>query len=523
MNLKNRISKLVKIYGNYKWQTLSVLIISIIIALIISVIPEVNRIIIDKVFTQKAEGIFIKLVMILLACYTFQFFLQTTVDYLINKMQMMFLYDKRISVLNALGSNETVIDEDISASYTFGRFNEINSIASLVSTTVIKFLISIFTLIFSIIYLYKLDPFLIVMLIFITPIYYFFAKISLKGIGVYTRKILEINSFTYCLYTTFFKGVNSLKMNNYTTQYIDKIKLRLNDSFFKGLKQGRLFALGQNTISFSVSIASLIFLVYFGLNIMDSNLTIGDYVASLQYVAYIFLPFTLWGTFELTVEPAFVALDRVDEAFFRKETNKDDVMIECIKIVQFNNVNYQGRISQKHSQIFKSGKTNYIEGGNGYGKSTIFKLISKIYTPDCGELTINGQNINTIDSNNLWSLISYCPQDDFLFEGTVLENICLSNKYSLVKFTEILKSMNLEDLLGDVALDYEVASEGGNLSGGQRKKVAFLRSVIKESDLYMFDEPYEGLDKESKKIVYKYIENLSNKKIVIVTSHIDQV
>lgn len=520
MNFKKKLSKLLAIYLAYKWKTLIVLGLSIAISAITAIIPIVNKIIIDNVFTQKVETLFWKLALILLGCYFLQFLLQVGIDYLINKMQMKFLYDKRMSVLNSLALNEIVIDEDISSSYIFARFNEINSIASLVSSTIVKFLISILTLVISLIYLYYLDPLLILMLVVISPVYYIVTKMSLKNIGNYSRKILEINSFTYSLYMGFFKGLNSLKRDNYALVYIDKIRKKLNESFFNGLKQAKFFAFGQNSISLSVSLTSLILLGYFAIKIMNDELTIGDYVATQQYVSYVFLPLTLWSTFQLSVEPAFIALDRIDEVFFT-ETTSIATEISKVEIVELKDVNYLGRISQNHNQIFEKGKINYIEGGNGYGKSTIFRILSKIYVPDKGEIKINGLDINTLSAKTYWTKISYCPQTDFLFEGTVLENICLNKKQSIAKINSILSSIGLEDLLADIQLGYLVESDGINLSGGQRKKIAFLRSVIKEADLYMFDEPYEGLDIVSKDMVYKYLAGLAREKIVIITSHVD--
>lgn len=160
-----------------------------------------------------------------------------------------------------------------------------------------------------------------------------------------------------------------------------------------------------------------------------------------------------------------------------------------------------------------------VYGPNGAGKSTIFRALLGL-VPYSGEIFINGNNLSSLRSEDVYKRIAWFPQSHFLFSGTILENILIgSEQKSKSDVEQILREMGLENFftrfpLGLMAPVYE---EGKNLSGGERQLICILRILLKSADLYIFDEFTNHLDQETAAKVSRYIE--SHLRTVIYISH----
>lgn len=159
-----------------------------------------------------------------------------------------------------------------------------------------------------------------------------------------------------------------------------------------------------------------------------------------------------------------------------------------------------------------------LAGPNGSGKSTLLRAIAGLL-PYEGSLTINGQEINVLSRECLASFISYHSQDNFLLEGTFLENVLLGNPNKDVLDVERLLTrmkLNGHPLLAK-GLDFRIGETASNLSGGERQLICILRTLLRDTPVYLFDEYTNHLSKSVSELLGEYIKGMTNKIIVIVS------
>jgi len=170
----------------------------------------------------------------------------------------------------------------------------------------------------------------------------------------------------------------------------------------------------------------------------------------------------------------------------------------------------------------KNGEKVMLVGESGCGKSTILKVLMRFYDKSEGTIRICGHNIEEYSLNQLRNMITYVPQENYLFEGTVMENILFGNPYVNEDMAQNAAQMAYaHDFISDMPDGYDtVLSPGGkNLSGGQRQRIAIARAFLKSSPILLMDEPSSALDVESENKINLAMKKLMGNRIVIMVTH----
>ncbi len=198
-----------------------------------------------------------------------------------------------------------------------------------------------------------------------------------------------------------------------------------------------------------------------------------------------------------------------------------------IKIV-FKNVNFSYP-SKKEIVIFKDfnleinqGEKIAICGESGIGKSTVLNLLLRFYDVCGGEILINNIDIKNLSFESLRNIFSYVSQDNFIFSGTVFENISYGNKnVDRKKIEEIIDFSEALSFIKEMpeGLETKVGERGSKLSGGQKQRIAILRALVKDSRVLLLDEATSALDSKNEELILKLINNFSKDKTVILIAH----
>ena len=163
-----------------------------------------------------------------------------------------------------------------------------------------------------------------------------------------------------------------------------------------------------------------------------------------------------------------------------------------------------------------------IIGKSGSGKSTLIDIFSGIQKPESGEILIDGEkNINTI-LDGWHNSIGYIPQDSYILDSTLSNNICFGLDYDKKKYNEIINILDLKNLdEREKKLDTNIVGDkgGSNLSGGQRQRISIARALYKDAKVLIFDEPTSSLDYQSTKSLFLLLKNLKKEKMIIIISH----
>jgi ATP-binding cassette, subfamily B, bacterial MsbA len=168
------------------------------------------------------------------------------------------------------------------------------------------------------------------------------------------------------------------------------------------------------------------------------------------------------------------------------------------------------------------GKVTALVGTSGGGKSTIMNLILRLYDPDKGAITIDGQDIRNVHSKSLRDAVAYVSQDTFLFAGTIRENIAMgADNASEAAVSDAAKAAHAHEFIVTLAKGYDtqVGENGVALSGGQKQRIAIARALLKNAPIILLDEPTSALDAESEQHVKVALETLLKGRTAIVIAH----
>ena len=163
-----------------------------------------------------------------------------------------------------------------------------------------------------------------------------------------------------------------------------------------------------------------------------------------------------------------------------------------------------------------------ITGISGVGKSTLINLITRFYDPDTGTVEINGIDIKRLKLETLRRGISIVPQEDYLFNISIKENIIIGRKnISIEQFERTTHLSGLDSFVQNLTNGYDtlIGENGSLLSGGQRKRILIARAILEDPHILIFDEATANLDAENESLVINSIQQLSKGKIVFFISH----
>ena len=188
---------------------------------------------------------------------------------------------------------------------------------------------------------------------------------------------------------------------------------------------------------------------------------------------------------------------------------------------------YSGKadVLQNFSMEVMDGEKILIMGESGCGKSTLLKLLLNFYQTTSGKIMLYGHDINEYPLSQLRQLITYIPQNSYLFEGSIRENIAFgyAGKEQAVdeEIIRAARSAYAEEFIKMLPQGYDTQLDAGgsNLSGGQRQRIAIARAFLKDSPIILMDEPSSALDVQSEKMINQAIKKLMKQKVVLMVTH----
>lgn len=191
------------------------------------------------------------------------------------------------------------------------------------------------------------------------------------------------------------------------------------------------------------------------------------------------------------------------------------------KSIEFKDVDFKYNTQENHifsKLTFKleKDKKYLILGESGSGKSTLIKLLLNQYTNYKGEIKINDVSIKDISYDNLYKIISYIPQDIFIFDSTIKENIDLLSNHSNEEINNVIKATKLTKLINSnpLGLDGNINEEVLQVSGGEKSRIGLARALLSNKPVLILDEILSSLDKETAKEIEENILNINDKMII---------
>ena len=287
----------------------------------------------------------------------------------------------------------------------------------------------------------------------------------------------------------------------------------------------------MSPIMYMIASLGIAFVLFYGTKlIFDGQMTAGGFASFVTSLLLLYKPVKSLGRTLSHIQNIFVAMGRVFELFDYVPTIKDKEYTKKVKelenAVTFENVTFEyvpdKEVLKDVNLTIKKGETLAIVGNSGGGKSTLVNLIPRFYDVKYGAIKFDNIDIRDFKLNELRDNISFVFQDNFLFTGTIRENLLLAKPNATEEeLLNVLKSSHLEEVIANLpdGLDTILGERGLTLSGGQRQRVAIARAMIRNTPIIILDEATSALDNESEAIVQKALDNLMQNKTVFVIAH----
>jgi ATP-binding cassette subfamily B protein len=337
-------------------------------------------------------------------------------------------------------------------------------------------------------------------------------------------KIAALNAFTQeCLY-----GSSTIKLliaHRDSNRRFQKLAIEYRDAQMKSVvADAALFALLDGVSSITIGI-----ILWLAVSDMhgSSVLSAGIMIAFVQYVQNLFDPLKQLGNKIAMLQGAFTAIDRIFGIFETREFIGGEEPVKKLEgTVEFKNVSFQylpdSRTLKNVSFRLQKGESLAIVGATGSGKSTVIKLLTKLYDGYEGHISVDGYDLQTMNGQELRRQIAIVPQDIVIFHGTVAFNIGLGDEQtdreriqSAARF--VGADRFIEQLPG--GYDFMVREGGDNLSHGQRQLLAFARAIAKDPRIMILDEATSSVDPASEALIQQAIERIFTGRTLIVIAH----
>ena len=342
-------------------------------------------------------------------------------------------------------------------------------------------------------------------------------------------KSISITASIITSYNESFAGNKTIASYNLDKIQESKFKNILNSLFSLKIKLIQRTSWLSPLMHVIVSVGIGIAIGYGSHLILTNQITSGNFVSFITALIMLYTPIKNLGNNFNAVQFSFLAIERVFDILDSQPKIKDKnnaFELKNINSIEFKNVNFEyikDRPVLKNINLsVNSGETIALVGNSGGGKSTIVSLIPRFYDINSGSIKIDDMDIRDLTLRSLRQNIAIVFQDNFLFSGTIRDNIMLGNENASDEDVDkAVKMAYLDDFVSGLTngLDTQIGERGILLSGGQKQRVAIARAFLKNAPSVILDEATSALDNKAEAIVQKAIENLMQDKTVFVIAH----
>ena len=265
-------------------------------------------------------------------------------------------------------------------------------------------------------------------------------------------------------------------------------------------------------------------------------LDVAALVAAIQYINIILISIMLFATVVSMFPDAYACMKRIGEVLETEPVITDSAKETCGRTcrgtVEFRNVTFaypgaDAPVIKSVSFVSKPGETTAIIGRTGCGKSSIVKLIPRLYDTLFGDVLVDGVNVKDYKLKDLRDLIGYVPQKNVLFSGDIAGNLNFGNENGKEEdWKEAARIACADEFVEkkDGAYHSAVSQGGTNFSGGQRQRLAIARAVMKKPEIYIFDDSFSALDMKTDRTLRQNLkENMGEATMIVVAQRVNTI
>ena len=495
------------------------------------VLPYASKTLIDEIIPSKDTYALTYLLIVVCAALLFQSVSSFSLTRLLSVEAQHLISILRTKVQQKLLRLPiSFFDNNKSGALVSRVMTDVEGVRNLVGTGLVQLIGGSITAIISLVILIKINGQMTLFVLF--PVL-LFAGIALKAFK-YIRPIFrtrgKINAEVTGRLTETLNGIRVIKGFNAENQEKAVFEKGVDELYQNVKKSLTATAFMTSSSTFLLGLASAGIMGMGGYFIMNNTMTYGEFVSFTLFLGFMIAPIVLMSNIGSQLTEAFAGLDRTQELMGLQEEN--DPEIRTINLdqvegnVSFKNISfsYDDKTEVLHDISFEApkGSVTALVGSSGSGKSTIVGLATAFLNPNSGQVLIDGVDLSKVNLKSFRSQLGVVFQDDFLYEGTIRENILFprpnATEEELLLAVEGAYVNEFTDRFDD-GLDTLIGERGVKLSGGQRQRISIARALLARPKIVILDEATSNLDTQSEAFIQKSLNFLIQNRTTFVIAH----
>ncbi|NOT74012.1 MAG: ABC transporter ATP-binding protein [Cyclobacteriaceae bacterium] len=408
--------------------------------------------------------------------------------------------------------------------------NDVEGVRNLVGTGLVQLVGGVLTSVLCLILLIDISPMMTLLVLVPVGI---FGLISLKAfakIRPIFRERGKINADVTGRLTETLNGVRVIKGFNAEQQEIKSFELGVERLFLNIKASLTSTSLITSSATFLLGLASAGIMGVGGYLMIEKSMTVGEFVSFTVYLGFMIAPIVQMSNIGSQLTEAFAGLDRTEELM--NMTPEDDGTARTIRMnsfkgdIEFRDVSFayeEGKeVVRNITFNAPSGSVTALVGTSGSGKTTIAGLAASFLNPQSGKITIDGTDLSKVSLDSYRSQLGVVLQDDFLFEGTIKENILFPRPNATNDQVQAaVKAAHVHEFTDrfEKGIDTLIGERGVKLSGGQRQRIAIARAILANPRILILDEATSNLDTESESLIQESLRVLMEGRTTFVIAH----
>jgi len=531
---KNKVT-VIQAFKEFIWPRKGIVLVGLILIVVSRlaslVLPLKSKELLDEIIPNQDMDGLINMVLLVAGAILIQAVTSFALTRLLSVEAQLLISKLRAKVQKkVLSFPISYFDNNKSGALVSRIMSDVEGVRNLVGTGLVQLFGGTVTAIISLVLLINISG---KMTLFVLAPVFLFTIIALKAFG-YIRPIFRkrgvINSEVKGRLTETLNGVRVIKGFNAEDQENISFEKGV-DRLFQNVKKSlTATAIMTSSSAFLLGLASVGIMGIGGSMIIEGTLTTGDFLAFTLLLGFMIAPIVQMSNIGSQLTEAFAGLDRTEEIMNMDSEASDELRtIKLDRIVgnlEFKNVSFSYEKGKEvvRNISFKAdkGTVTALVGSSGSGKSTLASLVASFINPDLGVITIDGNDISKVSLNSFRSQLGVVLQDDFLFEGTIRDNILFPRPdASEIQVMEAVNTAYVNEFTDrfDDGLDTLIGERGVKLSGGQRQRIAIARAVLADPRILILDEATSNLDAESESLIQKSLTELMKGRTTFVIAH----
>lgn len=504
-----------------------------------SLLPLVQKYVVDDILLNGAMALEQKVsqLMIVLGATLFLFVIvrgpvEYARQYFAQLITARILFDLRNKLYAHLQRLSLRYYQNTKVGEIISRFiNDAEQTKNIVEVGMMNVWLDMFTLVFVLGFMFYLNPWLTLVAIAIFPLYAIAVKVLYKRLKKLTKDRSAALAGIQAYLHERIQGISVIR--SFALERHDRKRFEGTNGRFlqKALAHSRWNAWTFAVINTLTDIAPLLVIGYGGYQVIHGDLTLGTFVAFFGYLDRLYAPLRRLINSSTTLTQASASWERVlelmEEPYDMTDAPDAKVLPQGSHGVMFRDVWFKYRedgewVLKNISLEVNPGQTVAFVGMSGGGKSSLVGLIPRFYDVQRGTLTVGGRDVREWTMESLRSRIGMVLQDNFLFSGSVRDNILYGRPDATEdEVIEAARAANAHDFIMQLPQGYdtEVGERGVKLSGGQKQRIAIARVFLKDPPILVLDEATSALDLESEHLIQQSLQQLSRARTTLIVAH----